>query len=595
MNIFKASTPIRVGNFSSAPSDVSAGSIYYDTGSSKLFFANGSSYAAISTGGGGTTFLTSTFALQDTTDPTKQIQFDATAIATSTIRTIAMPDANVDLGNLTNSNISASAAIAYSKLSLTSSVVNADIASGAAIALSKLAAVTASRVLVSDGSGLVSASSVTSTTLGFLDATSSIQTQLNATEKTANKGVANGYASLDSGGKVPVAQLPNTVFQYQGAWDASTNTPTLSDATGTPGYVYRTSVAGTQDLGSGPITFNVGDLVIYSGTVWQLSPAADGVSSVNGSTGAVTVNAINQLTSDVTAGPASGSASAASTVAAIQGTTVSGTTGTGNVVFATSPTITTPTFSGTATGNISGTASNITGVLPILNGGTGTTTKGSAFDGLAPTSTQGDVIVYNSSGGNVRLGVGTNGQILTADSTATNGVKWAAGPSGGIAAVIDDPSPTLGGPLSLNNQQIYGNQTYSDTSGHAGSGYTYQVNYFNNITLLGGQTGAAVAAGAFDFPSRFQKNWFIDYQIFDVNTNARRCGRVVIALDQPFNTASTTSGYSITDTSTETGDVGVTFVVNITGGGNFQFQYNSGTGTKFMNAVAMLMLTAAGE
>jgi hypothetical protein len=31
---------------------------------------------------------------------------------------------------------------------------------------------------------------------------------LAATEKTANKGVANGYASLDSGGKVPTAQLP---------------------------------------------------------------------------------------------------------------------------------------------------------------------------------------------------------------------------------------------------------------------------------------------------------------------------------------------------------------------------------------------------
>ena len=39
---------------------------------------------------------------------------------------------------------------------------------------------TASRVLVSDGSGKVAANAVTTTTLGFLDATSSIQTQLNA-------------------------------------------------------------------------------------------------------------------------------------------------------------------------------------------------------------------------------------------------------------------------------------------------------------------------------------------------------------------------------------------------------------------------------
>jgi hypothetical protein len=92
-------------------------------------------------------------------------------------------------GAVVNADINASAAIAYSKLALTGSIVNADLVAGtltntainasAAIALSKLAAVTASRVLVSDSSGNVSASSVTSTTLAFLDATSSIQTQLN--------------------------------------------------------------------------------------------------------------------------------------------------------------------------------------------------------------------------------------------------------------------------------------------------------------------------------------------------------------------------------------------------------------------------------
>ena len=57
---------------------------------------------------------------------------------------------------------------------------NADIKAAAGIALNKLAATTASRALVSDGSGFVSASSVTATTLGYLDATSSVQTQLDA-------------------------------------------------------------------------------------------------------------------------------------------------------------------------------------------------------------------------------------------------------------------------------------------------------------------------------------------------------------------------------------------------------------------------------
>lgn len=65
-------------------------------------------------------------------------------------------------------------------------IVNDDVNASAAIALSKLAATTASRALVSDGSGFVSASAVTSTELGYVSGvTSAIQTQLNAKVATA--------------------------------------------------------------------------------------------------------------------------------------------------------------------------------------------------------------------------------------------------------------------------------------------------------------------------------------------------------------------------------------------------------------------------
>lgn len=134
--------------------------------------------------------------------------------------------------------------------------------------------------------------SVSNTEFQYLDGvTSAIQTQLNATEKTANKGQANGYASLDGGGKVPVAQLPSSVMTYEGVWNASTNTPTLSDGTGDPGMVYRVSVAGTRNLGSGSITFDVGDYAIYnsSGT-WEKSDTTDAVASVNGKVGVVTLD-----------------------------------------------------------------------------------------------------------------------------------------------------------------------------------------------------------------------------------------------------------------------------------------------------------------
>jgi len=71
-------------------------------------------------------------------------------------------------------------------------VVNASVASGAAIAFSKMADLTASRALVSDGSGDVSVSAVTSTEIGYLDGvTSAIQTQLDA---KATKGFATAMA-----------------------------------------------------------------------------------------------------------------------------------------------------------------------------------------------------------------------------------------------------------------------------------------------------------------------------------------------------------------------------------------------------------------
>jgi hypothetical protein len=64
-------------------------------------------------------------------------------------------------------------------------VVNADVSSSAAIAFSKMANLTASRALVSDGSGDVSVSDVTSTEVGYLDGVSSaIQTQLDAKQAT---------------------------------------------------------------------------------------------------------------------------------------------------------------------------------------------------------------------------------------------------------------------------------------------------------------------------------------------------------------------------------------------------------------------------
>ena len=55
---------------------------------------------------------------------------------------------------------------------------------------------------------------------------------------------------------------------YQGTWDASTNTPTLTSSVGTKGYYYVVSVAGTTNL-DGITDWQVGDWAVFNGTVWQ--------------------------------------------------------------------------------------------------------------------------------------------------------------------------------------------------------------------------------------------------------------------------------------------------------------------------------------
>lgn len=113
-----------------------------------------------------------------------------------------------------------------------------------------------------------------------------ISTAIQSSEKGAN----NGVATLDAGGKIPVSQLPSAVMTYEGTWDASTNTPTLEDGTGDAGMVYLTTVAGTVDFGSGPITFAVGDWAVYNGSIWQKSTNSNAVVSVNGQTGVVSLD-----------------------------------------------------------------------------------------------------------------------------------------------------------------------------------------------------------------------------------------------------------------------------------------------------------------
>lgn len=124
-----------------------------------------------------------------------------------------------------------------------------------------------------------------STTHGALQA---LETEVELKEDSANKGVANGYASLDGGGKVPASQLPSSVMEYKGSFDPGT--ATFTDGAGDAGDVYLATAAGSYDAGSGSITYAIGDWAVHNGTIFEKSLNSDAVVSVNSQTGVVVLD-----------------------------------------------------------------------------------------------------------------------------------------------------------------------------------------------------------------------------------------------------------------------------------------------------------------
>lgn len=179
--------------------------------------------------------------------------------------------------SIVNADISASAAIAYSKLNLALGIVNADVSASAAIALSKLAATTASRALVSDASGFVSPSAVTSTTLAFLDATSSVQTQLDA------KVAKSTYTTK---GDILVATAASTPARLAIGTDGQVP---VADAAAASGLSWKTIQAGAKNY----ITYN--NFENNATTGWSLCTVGAVDATTKAVSGALTVGTAASL------------------------------------------------------------------------------------------------------------------------------------------------------------------------------------------------------------------------------------------------------------------------------------------------------------
>lgn len=276
---------------------------------------------------------------------------------------------------------------------------------------------------------------VTSSSLGLGTVTSVAMTVPTGLTVSGSPITTSGTlaVSLQSGYSIPTTASQtnwNTAFNERLQWDGgSTN---LVASTG------RTSLGATT-IGGNMFTLTNPSAITFprfnaDNTISALT-ASDFRTAIGAGTGNGTVTSVTGTSPVVSSGGTTPAISLASGYGDTQNPYASKTAN----FFLAAPngTAGVPTFRAivaadipTLNQNTTGTAANVTGVVAIANGGTGQTTAVAAFDALSPATTKGDLIVSNGTD-NVRLGVGANNQVLTADSTTATGVKWAAASGGG--------------------------------------------------------------------------------------------------------------------------------------------------------------------
>ena len=168
------------------------------------------------------------------------------------------------------------------------------------------------------------------------------------------------------------------------------------------------------------------------------------------------------------------------------------------------------TFNGgpiTASGTITA-----TGMLGLGYGGTSATTAIAAFTALSPTTTSGDLIYRGTAGSNVRLAIGSSGQVLTASNglpvwSANNGTVNYVDVSGGNTGLTFN-----GGPVTASGT-ITASGTLVVSAGGTGA-----------VTLTGvlkgtGTTAITAATAGTDFVSPVVATNFTAQQTFAGATN----------------------------------------------------------------------------
>lgn len=312
-----------------------------------------------------------------------------------------------------------------------------------------------------------------SVTLSTSAVTAKLLTGLNL---TGGGSIAATDSILQAFGKAQnqISALVGGVM-YQGVWNASTNTPTLTSSVGTKGYYYVVNVAGSTNL-NGITDWKVGDWAIFNGSTWDKVDNTDAVSSVNGFTGAVNLTTANisEVTNLYYTDTRARGAISLTTTGTSGAATYDNTTGVLNIpqyqsaltnpVTGTGTTNTLPKFTGASTiGN-----SNVTDDGSLITLGSNTYVNGAMGFG---TSTVGSYIIRIVSpltGGTTTYGI-SNAPIIQSSVTSA-------------ASIYRTAPQTQAASFTLSNlNHFFAEQSVIG----AGSVVTNQIGFYADNSLIG--------------------------------------------------------------------------------------------------------------